>query len=180
MSAMFWIWLGVIVLSVIIEVVTLELVSIWFAFGAIVPFILSAVSGVSLVIQIILFVGISALLVILLRKYAQKLLFKGMDEKTNIDSFTGKVFRLTEGITIDKNGSLKANDIVWTAKSENGEEIKQGEFVEIVKVEGNKLIVKKAQNIQSEQKNIIDKEKEEDEFIIEKKAESENSNKEGK
>ena len=47
-------------------------------------------------------------------------------------------------------GSLKINDITWSAVAENQEEIKENEIVEVVKISGNKLIVKKV--VSEEQK----------------------------
>ena len=141
METMFWIWLAIMAVTVIIEIVTLDLVSIWFAFGAVIPFILSAIGGIAIEIQIAVFVAVSALLIIFLRKNAQKLLFKNMNQKTNVDAFEGKKVRLLEDTDFVHNGSVKINDVTWTANSESGELIKAGQLVEIKKVDGNKLIV---------------------------------------
>ena len=45
MEVMFWVWLGVIVVSAIAEAASMELVSVWFIVGAIPPFIMSAFIG---------------------------------------------------------------------------------------------------------------------------------------
>ncbi len=144
METMFWIWLGLLVLAVIIEIATLDLVSVWFAVGAIIPLILSGIGGIMIEIQVVVFVVVSALLIIFLRKYAQKWLFKNMNSKTNMDMQIGKVYRLLENADFEKNGSVKINDVVWTAVSEKGQLIEKGQLVEIVKIEGNKMIVKPA------------------------------------
>lgn len=89
------------------------------------------------------------------RKYAQKLLFKNMNSKTNLDAQTGKQHVLLESIDFEKNGSIKINDVIWTAISENDEKIAKGEVVEILRVEGNKMVVKKVKT------QTQDKEKEE-------------------
>ena len=145
MDTMFWVWLAVIAISIIIEIITLDLVSVWFAFGAVVPFILSAIEGVGIEWQIAIFVVVSALLIIFVRKYAQKLLFKNMNTKTNVEALEGKKVRLLEDTDFEKNGSVKINDVVWTAISDDGKLIKQGSLVEIVKVDGNKLHVRETQ-----------------------------------
>ena len=145
MDTMFWVWLAVIAISIIIEIITLDLVSVWFAFGAVVPFILSAIEGVGIEWQIAIFVVVSALLIIFVRKYAQKLLFKNMNAKTNVDALEGRKVRLLEDTDFEKNGSVKINDVVWTAISDDGKLIKQGSLVEIVKVDGNKLHVRETQ-----------------------------------
>ncbi len=145
MDTMFWVWLAVIAISIIIEIITLDLVSVWFAFGAVVPFILSAIEGVGIEWQIAIFVVVSALLIIFVRKYAQKLLFKNMNTKTNVEALEGRKVRLLEDTDFEKNGSVKINDVVWTAISDDGKLIKQGSLVEIVKVDGNKLHVRETQ-----------------------------------
>ena len=144
METMFWIWLAVIAISLIIEIVTLDLVSVWFAFGALIPFILSAIGGIAIEIQIAIFVVVTALLITFMRKYAQKLLLKNMNAKTNVDAFVGKTYRLLEDTDFEHNGSVKVNDVVWTAVSEDGSLLKKGSLVEIVKVDGNKHKVKKS------------------------------------
>lgn len=148
METMFWVWLAVIAVTLLIEIVTLDLVSIWFSFGAVIPFILSAIGGIYIEIQISVFIVVPALLIIFVRKYAQRWLFKNMNTKTNVDSLVGKKFRLLESTDFEKNGSLKVNDVVWTAVSENGEIINQGAVVEVIKVDGNKLIVKEIESNQ--------------------------------
>lgn len=145
MDTMFWVWLAVIAISIIIEIITLDLVSVWFAFGAVVPFILSAIERVGIEWQIAIFVVVSALLIIFVRKYAQKLLFKNMNTKTNVEALEGRKVRLLEDTDFEKNGSVKINDVVWTAISDDGKLIKQGSLVEIVKVDGNKLHVRETQ-----------------------------------
>ncbi len=175
LETMFWVWLAVIVVALVIEIATLELVSIWFSIGAVIPFILAAIDGVPIEIQIVVFVAVSALLIIFLRKIAQKWLLRNSNTKTNIDVQIGKVYRMLEDADFEKNGSIKINDIVWTAVSENGEHIEKGQLVEIVKVDGNKMIVKKTneeQNSKHEDKQISPKEDVEDiQFSVEQENE---------
>ena len=153
MEIMFWVWLGVIALTLIIELCTMELVSIWFTLGAVVPFILSAIGGIYIEIQIAIFVVVSALLIVFIRKYAKKLLFKNMNEKTNLDSIVGKHYRVVEETTFEKNGAIKINDVVWSIIGENQETIEKGSIVEVLRVEGNKLIVKKVDNVDNKKED---------------------------
>lgn len=153
METMFWVWLAVIAISLIIEIVTFDLVSVWFAIGAIVPFILSAIGGIWIELQIAIFIIISSMLLIFVRKYAQKLLFKNMNTKTNANSLVGKQFRLLEDIDFEHLGSVKVNDVTWTAASEDGGKIDKGSLVEVVKIDGNKLMVKKVEGVTVETQN---------------------------
>ena len=172
MEVTFWVWLAIIVVSVIVEIATLDLVSVWFAVGSIVPFILSAIGGIAIEIQISVFVVVTAVLIIFLRKYAQKLLFKNMNDKTNLDMQIGKIYRLLEDADFEKNGLIKINDVVWTAVSEEGNLIKKGQLVEVVKVNGNKMFVKLAkdettENIDEKIESIQDNNKEKKENVAE-------------
>lgn len=142
METMFWVWLAVIAISLVIEIITLDLVSVWFACGAVIPFILSAIGGIGVEWQILMFVIVTALLIIFIRKYAQKLLLKNMNTKTNVDSLIGKRYRLLEDTDFEHIGSVKVNDVVWTAVSSDGSLINAGQLVEVEKIDGNKLIVK--------------------------------------
>ena len=152
MGVMFWIWLAVLVVSVIIEIFTMDLVSVWFGVGAIIPLFLSLIDDFPIVWQIVIFIVSSALLMIFLRKIAQKLLFKNSNSKTNLDSCIGKTYRLLKETDFEKNGEIKVNGIVWTAVSEDGKLILAGELVEIVKVQGNKFVVKRV-SIKEENEN---------------------------
>ena len=44
---------------------------------------------------------------------------------------------------IEGLGAVKINGLVWSARSQDGEDISVGEIVVIKKIEGNKTIVKK-------------------------------------
>jgi membrane protein implicated in regulation of membrane protease activity len=139
---MIWIWLGVIVLSLAVEFVSFDMVSIWFAAGGIVSLILSA-CGASLTWQLIFFIVVALALLLSLRKIALKYLQKGDNFKSNTDSLVGKKYKLLKAINDDEKGSIKINDVEWTAVTEDDSTIEKGEMVEIVKIKGNKVIVKK-------------------------------------
>lgn len=143
MSIAFWVWLGVLVVMAVIEMATMELVSIWFTIGAIPPFIMSAIMGNTLwEVQVAVFVVVSALCIIFLRKLTKKWLFKNSNEKTNTEALIGRKLRMLERTDFETVGSAKVNDVVWSAVAENGDTIEKGEVVEIVNIQGNKLIVK--------------------------------------
>ena len=154
MNAMFWIWLGVFVVSSIVEVITMDLISVWFAVGAIIPFILSVCCPDLIIVQISIFVVVSALMILLLRKFAIKWMFRHSDGKTNINSKEGKTTRLIEDITLDDPGMIKLGDITWFVVSEDGNPIKKGQFVEVVKTKGNKLVVRLCKNLNEKEQKL--------------------------
>lgn len=146
---MIWIWLAVVAISLIVEFLTWDLTSIWFAVSGLVALILSAFEGINWIWQLGVFIVLSALLLIFVRQICRKMLFK-TDEKTNVEAFAGKRTKLITAIGTNENfGTLKFNGIIWNALSEDNKEIPADSEVEVVKVDGNKMIVKQV----SEQKN---------------------------
>ena len=145
MDFMFWVWLGVIILTAVIEFATMDMTSIWFTAGAIPSLIMSAIGGVHWAIQLSTFFVLSAVLLISLRKMTKRFLFKH-NEKTNLDLIVGKEYKLISPIGTDFMGSIKINGIVWSVTTLNRQEIDEGSYVKVVKVEGNKFIVERAAN----------------------------------
>lgn len=141
---MVWLWASLFVVTIIFEIVTVEMISIWFSVGSLVSFIL-ALFGVSDSIQIIVFLIVSVVLLCAARNVCKKLL-KNSKEKTNIDSVIGTTHTLLKSIDADNAGEIKLNDIKWRVVSASGEKIEQGSKVKIVQVSGNKFIVEKEKN----------------------------------
>lgn len=136
-----WIWVAVVAISLVIEFITMEMVSVWTALGGIVALVLSALD-VRLEIQLIAFFVVSIALLLLLRKLALKYLLKQNDLKIGADSIVGTSHKLLSPITSDERGTIKINGITWSVTTQNGTELSADTIVEIVKIEGNKLIVK--------------------------------------
>ena len=142
MDTMFWVWLGIIVGAVILEIITADLVSVWFAFGAILPCILAATTNLYYGWQIVIFLLISAILIACLRKITLKYLFKNVNEKTNLDAIIGQKFRMLERTDFETMGKIKIKDVEWSAVGDKQQTIEKDTIVEIVKISGNKMIVK--------------------------------------
>lgn len=137
-----WIWVAVIAVSLLLEFVTMDVTSIWFSVGGLIALILSAVT-ISFEIQLIVFIVVSALLLLTLRSWARNKLLNSSDGKTNLDLMKEETFKLLTPITKDQKGTVKYNDVVWNAITASGEELEAGTNVVVVEVKGNKLIVKK-------------------------------------
>lgn len=138
-----WIWLGVVAVTLLFEFVTMELVSVWFSVGAFVALILAA-CNVSVEVQWIVFGAVSIFSILLLRKVSLKYLLKGNSEKlVNTDMTIGKDFELLSDITRNDSGTIKVNGVVWSCACEDDkQEVKAGTRVEVLRVKGNKYIVK--------------------------------------
>ena len=128
------IWLGIIIVAIIVEIITIDLVSIWFAAGGVVALIADLL-GASQAIQIALFV-------IVTRPIAKKYLRTNI-EKTNYDRVIGKHGLVTKTITADTKGEVKVMSTSWLAASVDNNTINEGEYCEIMAIEGAHLVVKK-------------------------------------
>lgn len=146
MEQYLWIfWLVIFVLMIIIEATGPNLVSIWFAVGALVSLILSFIPGVPWWVELIVFVAVSASTLLALRPVCKKYLKKNTYQ-SNIDSFTGKRGYVIEEITYLTPGTVKIGDVKWNAvPADKDEKISVNAVIEVVAVNGNKLIVKKVE-----------------------------------
>jgi membrane protein implicated in regulation of membrane protease activity len=134
-------WLLVVIGFVVAEGFTLGLTFIWFAGGALLSMLVSFF-GFGLWLQIIAFIVVSAVMLIYTRPIAIKF-FKIGATKTNVDSLIGKqgvVIKTLEPFTM---GHVKVKGQIWSAKPSDDEIIAEGETVEVVEIDGVKLIVKK-------------------------------------
>ena len=133
-------WVLAVVVFLVMESLTYQMVSIWFILGAIAGIIVYFLGG-GFFVQFSVFIAVSLLLLILLRPIAMKML-KNQDFKSNADGLIGKGVLITEDIdNINGKGKGKINGMEWTVRSETSEEIKAGSIVQVKRIEGVKLIV---------------------------------------
>lgn len=135
------IWLGIIVVAIIVEIITTDLVSIWFAAGGTVALI-AQLFNLSSTIQIILFVIVTTVTIIIIRPIAKKYL-RTNTEKTNYDRVIGQHGLVTKTITADTKGEVKVMSTSWLATSINNDTINEGDYCEIMAIEGAHLVVAK-------------------------------------
>lgn len=149
-----WIWLGVVVITMILEFISTDMIAIWFSVGGLVSLILAALS-VPVWVQLVVFVVISAVLLLSFRKLALKFLLGKDKTKTNADALISQQIRLINEINEDKYGTVKINGVIWNATTENNTQvIPANTLVEIIKISGNKVIVKPIEEIKPEQEKI--------------------------
>ena len=136
-------WLAVLIVLLLVEIATLGLTTIWFAGGALVACV-AALLHASIWVQIVLFLVVSVLLLLFTRPVAVRYMNKNRT-KTNVDSMAGKEAVVTEEIdNLKAQGVVQVNGLEWTARAENSQEvIPKGAVVEVIKVDGVKLIVRK-------------------------------------
>lgn len=143
-SFMFVVWILLIAIALIVEMLTTSLVAVWFIPAGIVSLILSLVLPDSLVLQIALYPVVALILLILTRPFVKKRLQKGKYQPTNADRIIGMTGIVTEAVdNIREVGEVKVAGGRWSARSENGEAIELGCEVEILSIQGVKVIVRK-------------------------------------
>lgn len=139
---MIWIWLGVFVLSFILEAITQDLVSIWFGLGALVCVCISGFT--EWWVQLIVFVAVSAIALLATRPLVKKILDRN-ERKTNSDEYVGQKVKTITDVTKFDGGEVKLNGIVYTAilMEDSDETIEKDIVVEVVAIKGNRLVIKK-------------------------------------
>lgn len=134
-------WFVAMIVLLVIEASILNLVTLWFAIGAGVAF-LFALFGFSFFIQSIVFVVVSGVLLIFLRKFVKGFLTP-RKLKNNFERLTGEEAEVVEAIdNLKASGQVQIRGQFWSARSIDEQPIQKGEIVKIVKVEGVKLLVK--------------------------------------
>lgn len=139
-----YIWVAALVVTVAIEAFTLNLTSIWFSVGALAALILASI-GLSPLVQMVVFVVVSALLLILVRPLTRKFL-RVRGEKTNADRIIGQQAIVT--VAIDNalsQGEIKLLGQNWSARSQDNSKIAVGTTVRVLSIAGVKAIVEELQ-----------------------------------
>jgi membrane protein implicated in regulation of membrane protease activity len=131
-------WMIIFIVLILLELATINLVSIWFAIGSLASFILSFFVG-NVAYQVAVFVGVSFISLLLTRNFVKKV--KGNNIiPTNLDRVIGKIGIVTEEITKLEPGEVKVDGKKWSAIA--NKKIKVGSKVEILSIDGVKLNVK--------------------------------------
>lgn len=147
MQISFWIWLALVIVAVVVELISADMTSIWFAIGALVAMILAIFPEVAWYVQLPVFLVISFILLLALRPIAKKYFTSRDNTKTNVDALAGQRVILQTVPTATEAGSTTIGDVTWMVVLETpSDEFTVGETAEVVEVRGNKLIIKKTQN----------------------------------
>ena len=132
-------WFVTFVVLLFIELATVNLVSIWFAVGAIVAMI-TAYFVDSVMIQTFVFIIVSLVTLLIIKPVVKKFKINKV-EATNLDRVIGKTGVVTKEISASNYGEVKVLGSVWTAVSD--EVIESGTKVVVKKIDGVKLLVNK-------------------------------------
>ena len=135
---MWVLWLIVIALLTILEMITINLVSVWFIASALVSLFCSFFID-QFLIQFAIFVCLGLVLMVITRPILIKKLSKNK-EQTNASRVIGMRGVVTQDIAKNEIGEVKVDGKRWSAIS--SKEIKEGKYVIIEKIEGVKLVVR--------------------------------------
>ena len=133
------VWGIVLAVTVIAEICTVQMISIWFAISALVALILAWL-GTPMWAQIAVFVVVTIILLIFTKDVAKKI-FK--THPTNAELDIGKTAIVTEEINNERQtGRASLAGVYWIARSHDGSIIPVDTTVTIVAIDSAKLIVK--------------------------------------
>lgn len=139
---MLWIWIGLIVIFVIVEAATVQLVTVWFAVGGIAGLIAYAF-GLEIWKQILIFAVVSAVALAVTRPFVKRF-SGGRKQPTNADRYIGQEATVTEPISNElSKGAVRIGGLEWTARTVDNSEVDKGERVIVEAIEGAKLLVKR-------------------------------------
>ncbi len=123
---MFYVWLGIIVLLIIVELMTYELTTMWFVISGIVALILNSIYD-DFMLEFITFIVLGIILLVTFKGYLYNYL--DIRRRNKLANMTGIVI---EKITKKENGKIKIKRKVYEASSDKS--IKTGSCVEIINI----------------------------------------------
>lgn len=137
-----WLWVIILVGTLIVEVVTFgNLISVWFSIGALAAYF-AYLMGLSFPVQLAVFIVVSILSLLAVRPLAANY-FRGNIVATNADRIIGQHTTLVKAIKSNEWGEVNVYGTVWSVAELSNRPLDAGTIVEVVAIEGAKLIVKK-------------------------------------
>ena len=134
------IWLLLIVAFVVFEAMTLSFGIVAFAFGALGSLVAAAAGG-EVWLQVLVFLGGSALFLALLRPLILKRLRVPESQRFNADAIIGEMGLVTRAIAPEAPGAIKVRGQEWSAVASDEEAIPEGASVRILEIRGVRAVV---------------------------------------
>jgi membrane protein implicated in regulation of membrane protease activity len=151
MSDIWYIWLILGVLFIVAEIFTTGFVLLWFGIGALVAALLALTGLVGLPLQILAFLVVSTGLTVASRTIFERFLMRGSpgrELKTGMDTMPGQMGVVVEPSKgVMQEGAVRVFASTWRAFPSEGEgPLQEGEQVEIERVEGATVYVRRVEN----------------------------------
>ena len=138
-------WSIILIASIIVEFVTPNLNTLWFAIGAALALLLQLVGVTNVPVQFAVFLITSVGLIFATPRLSRKYIIP-KDQPSNISEAIGKEVIVLKGADKNTNGEGKYNSVIWTLTTVGNEVVKPKDVVVITGIQGNKLIVKKVKD----------------------------------
>ena len=140
-------WLVVLIVAIVLEVRTSDVVAVWFMPAAAVALLLTFFKGEeddfkSLCIQVVAFVLVSLVSFLIFKISFNKKIKRNKKGKTNVTSLIGERCLVIEDISnINVKGLVNLKGSIWSARcSDDNDFIEAGSIVVVEKIEGVKLV----------------------------------------
>lgn len=138
-----WAWLSIGVLFIIIELIAPGTMVMWLGIAAIALGLIVAITPISWELQIFLFSVISIGSILFwrarIKRHPQQSENPSLNKKSS--QLVGTQHRLSKAI-VDGRGNININDSLWVATGPN---LPEGTKVEVTHIDGNRLVVKTAE-----------------------------------
>lgn len=136
-----WIWFGLLIFVIVIDITTSNFTFSWLGIGFIPAFIAGYFVDFTTQIWIALILGTIAIIFGL--KVSKKYINGNIpNEKPLIGKYEDREFISDVRLESNKECRIKVNEVYWTAKN-TGEDINIGDTFKVLKIENNKLLIKK-------------------------------------
>lgn len=134
---MMYVWIGIILLLTLLEIITVNLTTIWYVAGAVLALIISFITD-NFFIQFGVFALSGTIFLFTTRPFLSRLM-KNDNVKTNFDRIIGMNGVVTEKISKNDVGEVKVDGKKWSAISNKS--IEKDKVVKILSIDGVKLKV---------------------------------------
>lgn len=137
-------WVAMIVVTIVVEIATVGLTTIWMTGGALVALAIALLGG-SLNLQLAVFFGVTFVLLYWTRPIAVKYL-NSRRTRTNVEETLGQPVRVIERVdNKEETGKVNYKGMEWTARSVMDEDVFEVDDVAVVQaIEGVKMLVAKS------------------------------------
>lgn len=140
------IWTIVAVVMIVAEIFISGFFIVWFGVGAIPVIAVAYFFPSNIVLQLSSYIIFSIILLLSTRKVVKKLYQSGSQENVGANRMLGKPGVVLEEIdNATGKGLVRVEHDQWRAESEGGSQIPKGAKIEVLRVEGTRLIVKAAE-----------------------------------
>lgn len=132
-------WLIAVIALLVLEGLTVSLVSIWFAVGAAAALLVSLMGG-GLLLQAAVFAIVSFAVLVLMKPIADRAR-RSPTVATNGDRNIGRTGCVVEPIRPELPGRIRLDGVDWSARTADGSALEKGALCRVTAIESTTLVV---------------------------------------